>query len=248
MKIKFHPSSVGRLMADEPTASITPLQLQALNDLLSKVKLTEKQAEKRDELIAKRDAPPQLSAGAKTYVRDIVDSIEYKYTSDFYSKETDKGTICEQYSIDLLNRLTFNSYEKFPDGNYENDYLTSRGCDIKHGRVVRDIKSSWSKKTHPKSWKQAESKLYEWQLRAYMMLFDCDDAYLDFMLVDTPDELIGYEDPSLHCMDDLTDSQRWTSIHYKRDLTLEKKMIRNIKLAWDYADEYIQECKQKSNY
>lgn len=248
MKIKFHPSSVGRLMTDDTDTSITVKQLETLYELEYKPKRTDKQQVTLDQLIAKRDAPPQLSTGAKTYVRELVDAKLYKYKEDVYAKPMDKGTTCEQDSIDYLNSILFTSYEKFPEGEYSNDHLESRGCDIKQSDIVRDIKSSWTKKSHPKTWQDANSSLYDWQLRAYMNLFACKLAYLDFVLVNTPDELIGFDNESLHIMDDLTAKQRHTSIRYEHCPILEAKMIRNIELAWTYADEYIETLTQTSNY
>jgi len=78
----FRASELGHIMADERSAVITPTQLKELNVLLEKIKLTDKQAVRRDELIAKRDAPPVLSQGAKTYIQKKAIEDKYGFTKD----------------------------------------------------------------------------------------------------------------------------------------------------------------------
>ena len=58
-------------MSDDPKNKISEKQLLTLEGLLSKIKVTDKQAELRDVLLLKRDAKPELSTGAKTYIREL---------------------------------------------------------------------------------------------------------------------------------------------------------------------------------
>ena len=46
--LKIRASQLGRIMTDDSSAKITDKQLSTLEGLLSKIKLTEKQAELRD--------------------------------------------------------------------------------------------------------------------------------------------------------------------------------------------------------
>ena len=39
---------------------------------------------------------------------------------------------------------------------------------------------------------------YEWQMRGYMWLYNRDCAIVDYCLVDTPEDLIGYEQRVAH--------------------------------------------------
>ena len=49
---------------------------------------------------------------------------------------------------------------------------------------------------------------YEWQMRGYMMLWDCDTAIVDYCLVDTPEHLIGYEQRELHIVSHIDPEKR----------------------------------------
>jgi len=69
--MKVRASSLGKIMATDAKDKITDKQLLTLNGLLEKVKLTEAQCVTIDKLIAKRDAPPALSTGAKTFIRTM---------------------------------------------------------------------------------------------------------------------------------------------------------------------------------
>lgn len=248
-KLKIRPSELGKLMVGLDKPNLTENQANELNTLLAKEKRTEIQQAKLDDLQAKLKAPPQLSAGAITYVHELVEAKVYKYKKSLDTKEASKGLTCESEAINYLNENLFENYTKVVEAKYENEWLISIGCDIMKGKVVRDLKCSWNKSTHPKTWEQAHSSLYEWQGRAYMMLFDCDVFYLDYVLIDTPPELIGWEDPSLHEMHDLTYEQRHTSVRYKRDIELEKLIPIAVKLARIEANKYYDEITTKrTNY
>ena len=65
-ELLIRASSLGRIMANDPGSKLTERQSITLDGLLSKIKLTEKQAELRDTLLLKRDAPVQLSKGGKS--------------------------------------------------------------------------------------------------------------------------------------------------------------------------------------
>jgi hypothetical protein len=85
---------------------LTAKQQQTLDSLLAKIKLTDKQAITRDELIVKRDAPYQLSAGARTLVEKAIEQDIWGYSPSFFSKETTKGNMVEDESILLLSKWT----------------------------------------------------------------------------------------------------------------------------------------------
>jgi hypothetical protein len=61
-------------------------------------------------------------------------------------------------------------------------------CDLIYGKVIRDIKV-------PQNWSSFKSKtgiplVYHWQLIAYCILYEANQAYLDYILMPTPHELI----------------------------------------------------------
>lgn len=214
---KFSPSSLGAIMVGLDKPKLTEAQSRDLNVLLSKIELTVPQATKRDELIAKRDAEDKLSTGAITFVHNIVEQIYYGYKEEINSKYFDKGNLCEQAAIDYMNDNLFTDYVKFPEGRYENDYLISRGCDIKYSRIIRDVKNAWSKKTMPRFKSEIITHDYNWQGIGYMWLFDADEFHLDYVLMSTPAELRGYESDDLHDVEDLPFSKRYKTNSILRD-------------------------------
>lgn len=219
---------MGSIMVGLDKPKLTETQTRDLNTLLSKVQLTEKQAEKRDELQAKLTAPDKLSTGAITFVRELVDQMYYNYKGEVNSKYLDKGSISEQDAIEYLNDNLLTNYEKFPEGKYENDFLISRGCDIKDGRIIRDVKNAWSKKTMPRFKSEIMTHDYKWQGIAYLWIFDADEFHLDYVLMSTPPELRGYESDDLHDVEDLTFNKRYKSDSIQRndnDFELIKKAV-----------------------
>ena len=121
--LKIHASSLGRLMANDSDTTITPKQLETLNGLLSKIKLTEKQAELRDKLMLKRDAKPELSKGAKSYVNELFMYHEYGVRQEINSKYCDKGNIVENLAIELAG-VVLGYDDLFKNDEYfENDYI-----------------------------------------------------------------------------------------------------------------------------
>ena len=246
--LRLRPSEFGKVVSGLDKPNLTDNQSKTLAELMAKDKRTEVQERTLCELLAKQEAMPELSAGAKTYIREMVEADVYNYVDRIENKYFDKGIAMEQTAIDFLNTSYFESYTKFEAGAYANEFLVSNGCDIKSGRVIRDVKCSWSKKTHPKTFQQAYEVNYEWQLRCYMMLFDCDVAYVDHILVNTPEHLIKFEDPSLHIMDNLTIEQRHTSLKFERDLKLEKTIELAVKLCREFANEYLNEMSNNKNY
>ena len=84
---------------------------------------TEKQTQRINDLIYKRDNP-ELSETVKSYCEDWLKSQLYNRKLEFTSKYTEKGLIVEDNSIDFISEklglgLLFKN-EKY----YENDYLT----------------------------------------------------------------------------------------------------------------------------
>ena len=71
--MRIRCSELGNIMSESSATSITAKQLDRLKELESKIKLTEKQALERNVLQQKRDSPPELSKGAKTYLRAALD-------------------------------------------------------------------------------------------------------------------------------------------------------------------------------
>ena len=178
-----------------------------------------------------------LSAGAKTAVEKLAKEFVYGYDRHFSSKYMEKGIRMEDQSIDLINSVLFASYTKNTERK-ENDWITGE-CDIFTGDQIIDIKSSWSLETFPCLSAHGEDKTYEWQLRAYMWLWDVDKASIAYCLVSTPDDLIGYENRAYHKVDHINPELRVTFVDYERDKTLEEKIKVKVEAARKYYDEVV---------
>ena len=179
-----------------------------------------------------------LSEGAKTYLEGVAKELVYGYTYSPTAKYMEKGQLVEEQSIALYNSVFFTSYAKNTERR-ETDFLTGE-CDIFTGSKIIDIKSAWSLHTFPATAAMGASKDYEWQMRGYMKLWDVDEAEVAYCLVNTPDELVGYEDPDLHYVDHIDEVLRITRVRYTRDRELEEKMEVRALAAQQFVIEAMQ--------
>lgn len=187
-----------------------------------------------------------LSVGAKTYLKEIAREIAYGFRGDLDNKYLRKGIQCEDDSIALLNQVYFKSYKKHV-GRIETDLLSGE-CDILTPNYVRDVKTSWSLETFPVLVEDAEDKLYEWQGRAYMYLYDRPEFRLDFCMVTTPEEMRKYESPNVHEVDHIPPELRVTTVVYMRDMELESKMLEKCKAAQIYIEQIKKQILMDHNY
>jgi hypothetical protein len=151
----------------------------------------------------------------------------------------EKGIAVEHEGIALLNRVRNLSLVKNHDRK-TNDFITGE-CDLfnEPARRGHDLKCSWSAATFPIAVVDCEDKLYEWQMRAYMALWDADEWSVDYALVDTPDNLIGYEPPQMHMVSHIPERMRLTSWIIKRDLEKETAMYEKVKHAREYFSNVL---------
>lgn len=150
-----------------------------------------------------------------------------------------KGIQCEPDSIELYNEVKDTFYikniERITSG------LLTGECDLLDEKesLVIDIKTAYSKATFPYMMKL--SKLYEWQLRAYMHLYNVDHAELAYCLVDTPQELIKAKDPlEWHIMSDVELKHRVSTLRIERDLEKEQQLLNRLQLCSQYIKEALQ--------
>jgi hypothetical protein len=237
---------------------LTAKQAETLDELMSKIKLTEKQAEKRDELIVKRDSPVELSEGAKTLIEEYVDRKVYHYNIDFSNPKTDKGWAVEDASINVYNRLFFTYYKKLSEGDkyYSLSYGILGGhpdiVDCERRKVI-DIKSSWTKKTFPKTEKKAYDIGYQWQVKLYLYMLtkmtgeQWREGEVAHVLATTPEDIKPeWEDDSLHYMEDLDDNLRVTVVPVELTDDDILKIERRVKVAEEYAEAYYKQLINKN--
>lgn len=182
-----------------------------------------------------------LSVGAKTYIRELAQQAIFGVEFEFSSRETEKGTRLEGDAIELLNRVRGLSLVKNTERR-SNGYLTGE-CDLFNASARRghDLKCSWSAKTFPAFEADCMDKLYEWQMRGYMALWDADEWEVNYALLDTPDDLIGYEPLQLHVVSHIPEHLRLTSWAIKRDKDKEDAMVEKVKHAREYYAQVIAE-------
>lgn len=182
-----------------------------------------------------------LSVGARTYIRELAQQEIFGIDFTFSSKETEKGIEVEEQSIALLNRVRGLSLVK--NTERRSNGLLSGECDLFDAERKRghDIKSSWSAKTFPGWVKDCEDKIYEYQMRGYMMLWDADEWQVDYCLVDTPERLIGYEDMTMHLVGHIPEHLRVTSWVITRDAAKEALIREKVEAAQDYYAQVVRE-------
>ena len=188
----------------------------------------------------------ELSVGAKTYVTKLAKEMIYGYDERLTTKYMDKGLRVEDESIDLYNAVHLTSYSKNMERK-TNEWITGEADIVADDRII-DIKSSWCLTTFYVLADQGRDTGYEWQLRAYMMLWDKPRADIAYCLVSTPDDLIGYESKQLHKVDHINRELRVTIVPYERDAALEDKIKIKVQAARVYYDQVIQEISKQHTY
>jgi hypothetical protein len=187
-----------------------------------------------------------LSVGAKTCIEKLAKQLVYGYDEEVSSKYTDKGLMVEDKSIELYNSVFFTDHAKNTERK-TNDWITGE-CDIAAPRGIIDIKSSWSLSTFPATAAAGKDKGYEWQGRAYMWLWDMDEFEIAYCLVNTPEELIGYERPELHIVDHINPELRITVVRYTRDKALEDKIKQRVDDANKYLDMMVKQIAAEHSF
>ena len=185
-----------------------------------------------------------LSQGAKTYIRQVAKQDFFGYRVELDNKYINKGKDQEQDSIDLLNSVRFTKYHK-NIFRLEDEYLTGE-CDILADDRVIDVKTSWNLETWPATPGEAHDNDYEWQGRAYLMLYEREIFELVFCLVTTKDEFLNqWEQIDLHRVDHIAPEKRITSVIYERDLEKEELIREKLIFANEYYSQYINQLNSK---
>lgn len=236
----FRASSLGDIMADPPSIDESLLDDELLKIKRKKTKTDEEKALLEPYLHA------SLSAGAKTRVIQEAKELIYGYDTKVSNKYMEKGILVEDKSIELLNSVLFNDYKKNTERK-TNEWVTGE-CDIYDPECIIDVKSSWSLDTFPVIASQGRDTTYEWQGRAYMMLYDVPKFKIAYALVNTPDHLVGYEDPKLHCVEHIAPELRLTFVAYERDMALENKIKVKVEAARKFYQSIIEQISSEHRF
>jgi hypothetical protein len=178
-----------------------------------------------------------LSATCKTYIKELVKEDLFNYKSTIDSKYLTKGIDLEDTSIDLYNEVHNTLYLKNTE-RLSNEFITGE-CDINAEDKIIDIKSSWSLETFPASPEDVNNKDYEWQLRAYMWLYDKPKAELAYCMVSTPDYLLKeWDNLDIHKVDKWDAALRVTTISFERDEDKEQLIKERVIECGKFYNEY----------
>jgi len=139
-----------------------------------------------------RENEPNLSKTCITYLRKWADEKIYKRRVEFTSKQTDKGNLVEDVSIDYASihlewGLVSKNLERF-----HNEWAHGEP-DLVLENEVPDIKSSYTHETFPLYSPELENKDYEWQDLVYQWLTGIQKGSIVFVLTSMPDEMIRKE-------------------------------------------------------
>jgi hypothetical protein len=189
-----------------------------------------------------RSKKETLSAGCKTYIKELVKEDLFGYKSKIDSKYLTKGIELEDTSIDLYNEVHNTLYLKNTE-RLSNEFITGE-CDINAEDKIIDIKTSWSLETFPPSPEDISNKDYEWQLRAYMWLYNKPKAELAYCMVSTPDYLLkDWDNLDIHKVDKFDPVLRVTTISFERDTEKEhlikERVIECSKFYNEYRDSIL---------
>ena len=189
----------------------------------------------------KTKAEGPLSVGAKTHIRSLAAQAIFGVDFEVSSKEMEKGNLLEPDAIALLNRVRGLNLAK-NTVRRQNDWITGE-ADLFDASARRghDLKCSWSVATFPLVIVDCEDKLYEWQMRGYMWLWDADCWEVNYALLSTPEHLARWEPASIHFVDHIPEHLRLTTWTVERDAAKEAAMVEKVKAARSYYAEVIDE-------
>ncbi len=195
-------------------------------------------------MIESRTKSEVLSETTKTYIRAVAKQDFYGYNVDLNNKYINKGNLQENDSIALFNSVMFSNYSKNTE-RLNNEWLTGEADIVADDQII-DIKTSWSLETFPATSEEGINKLYEWQLRAYMMLYNKNYASLVYCMVSTHPSLLNeWENLSLHQVDHIAPEKRITTLLFTRDLELEEEIKVRLHDCTEYYVTYINRLNNK---
>ena len=182
-----------------------------------------------------------ISDTAKSAIRDIVKEDLYGFRSFTGNQYTQKGNLLEDLAIEMSGKMRLRNYQKHV-GRVENELITGE-CDVLDlkNKLIIDTKCTWDIGTHPFFADEAMEKVkkagYDIQMQAYMWLYDCDVANIDFWLFPCPPELLnGWDDIDqlVHLVEKIDIRERKTTVVIERD----EAIIQKIKDKVPHCQEY----------
>jgi len=206
--VRFRASEIGHIAQCLESQGLTSRQAQQLEEYEIRSEkaikqgakpLTDRQGEEMAKLLQKRDAKPQLSEGAKSYIKKLWLRFEKGYNEEISNKYLSKGIQAEEVGISLISDVDGVFYvNNNKDGQRITKGLLTGQCDVltifktPRGplKVVDDIKCSWN----PLTFMGADlCSLYRLQGHSYLYLYDADIFRLRYCLVNCPPDVFMNE-------------------------------------------------------
>lgn len=189
-----------------------------------------------------------ISDTAKSAIRDIVKEDLYGFRSFTGNQYTQKGNLLEDLAIEMSGKMRFRNYQKHV-GRVENELITGE-CDVLdlERKLIIDTKVTWDIGTHPFFADEAMEKVkkagYDVQMQAYMWLYDCEVANIDFWLFPCPPELLkdwDDIDQLVHLVEKIDIRERKTTVVIERDEAIIQKIKDKIPHCQNYYEQLFAE-------
>lgn len=189
-----------------------------------------------------------ISDTAKSAIRDIVKEDLYGFRSFTGNQFTHKGNLLEDLAIEMSGKMRFRNYQKHV-GRVENELITGE-CDVLdlERKLIIDTKVTWDIGTHPFFQDEAMEKVkkagYDVQMQAYMWLYDCEVAHVDFWLFPCPPELLkdwDDIDQLVHLVEAIDIRERKTTVIIERDESVIQKIKDKIPHCQSYYEQLFAE-------
>ena len=189
-----------------------------------------------------------ISDTAKSAIRDIVKEDLYGFRSFTGNQYTVKGNLLEDLAIEMSGKMRFRNYQKHV-GRVENELITGE-CDVLdlERKLIIDTKVTWDIGTHPFFADEAMEKVkkagYDVQMQAYMWLYDCEVANVDFWLFPCPPELLkdwDDIDQLVHLVEAIDIRERKTTVTIERDESVIQKIKDKIPHCQNYYEQLFSE-------
>ena len=189
-----------------------------------------------------------ISDTAKSAIRDIVKEDLYGFRSFTGNQYTQKGNLLEDLAIEMSGKMRFSNYQKHV-GRVENELITGE-CDVLdlERKLIIDTKVTWDIGTHPFFQDEAMEKVkkagYDVQMQAYMWLYDCEVANIDFWLFPCPPELLkdwDDIDQLVHLVEKIDIRERKTTVIIERDEAVIQKIKDKIPHCQNYYEQLFAE-------
>ena len=189
-----------------------------------------------------------ISDTAKSAIRDIVKEDLYGFRSFTGNQYTAKGNLLEDLAIEMSGKMRYRNYQKHV-GRVQNELITGE-CDVLdlERKLIIDTKVTWDIGTHPFFQDEAMEKVkkagYDVQMQAYMWLYDCDVANVDFWLFPCPPELLkdwDDIDQLVHLVEKIDIRDRKTTVTIERDEAVIQKIKDKIPHCQNYYEQLFAE-------